>query len=359
MRSTAPFRFRPFARRRARGGREPARARAAVALGTGAATFVAVQLLFVAFTEYSADLSDPIYAARERQLARLDALRPGAPRVAFLGSSRVQDAFAAADVTAAVACNFGTPGAGPITNALYFRRLCAAGRAPDALLLELMYPLCTDLHPWPQEALLLGADRVTRGERERLVAEFGFPGPYYRKQWAKAAVVPFLTHGYKLLGSADHEAVPSGQRLEAAHGTDAHGWLPPNGGLAPNPIKLAKQLAHYRPWVENWRAGPWTDAALRDTLARCRERGVPAALVLMPEGSAFRELLPPDARARLAAYAAGLTREFGCALVDARGWLADDQFVDGHHMLRPAARAFTARLAAEGIEPLLRTRPAP
>jgi hypothetical protein len=356
---SALFRLRPFARG-ARGAaprpRRSKRGRAALALACGGGAFALLQLAFVLFTEHSPDLSDPIYAARERQLAALRAARPNERLVLFLGSSRVQDAFRAGDVKGATAFNFGTPGAGPITNALYLRRLIAEGHAPDALVLELMYPLCTDAAPWPQEAPLLTADRATRAERDLLTDRYGFPADYYRRQWRKAALVPFLTHGFKLLGRAAPNAVPSDRVSRAAHGADDHGWLAPMEALKPDAAKCAKQLANYKPWVENWRAGPWTHAALTDTLDLCRARGIPVALVLMPEGSAFRALAAPDARERVRAYHAELSAAFGCSVVDAREWFPDDQFLDGHHLLRPATGPFTARLISESIAPLLQAR---
>ena len=38
---------------------------------------------------------------------------------------------------------------------------------------------------------------------------------------------------------------------------------------------------------------------------------------------------------------------------DARAWLADDLFVDNHHLLRAGAAAFTDRLAGEVLHPWL------
>lgn len=355
----ALFRLRPFVRTSAEGApraRRSKRGRAALALVCGAGAFALLQVLFVVFTELSPVLSDPIYAARERQLGALRSEKPNDKLVLFLGSSRVQDAFRAGDVNGATAFNFGTPGAGPIANSLYLRRLHRAGHVPDVLLLELMYPLCADGGPWPQEGPLITADRVTRTERDLLIERYGFPGDLYRRLWRRSALVPFLTHGFKLIGRAAPDALPSNKQMRAAHGADDHGWLAPLEGLKPDPEKRDKQLAHYKPWVTDWRAGPWTHAALTDTFDLCRERGTAVALVLMPEGTAFRALPNPDARARIDSYVAELKAQFGCSVIDAREWFGDEQFLDGHHLLRPGAERFTARLVAEGIEPLLKAR---
>lgn len=359
MKLSALFRLRPFARGSTRAGaraRRSKRGRAALAVVCGAVAFALVQGLFVLYTEFNPDLSDPIYAARERQLSALRTEKPNERLVLFLGSSRVQDAFRAGDVMGATAFNFGTPGAGPIANSLYLRRLHREGHVPDVLLLELMYPLCADGGPWPQEGPLIGADRVTRAERDLLIERYGFPGDLYRRLWRKSAFVPFITHGFKLIGRAAPDALPSNKQMRAAHGADEHGWLPPLESLRPDAEKRDKQLAHYKPWVTDWRAGPWTHAALTDTFELCRARGTTVALVLMPEGSAFRALPNADARARIDTYVSELKARFGCSVIDARAWFSDDEFLDGHHLLRPGAAKFTTRLISEGIDPLLKAR---
>jgi hypothetical protein len=355
---SALFRLRPFARASSSAARKrrSKRGRAALALVCGGSAFALFQVLFVVFTEISPVLSDPIYAARERQLSAVRAEKPKEPLVLFLGSSRVQDAFRAGDVKPATAFNFGTPGAGPIANSLYLRRLCGEGHVPDVLLLELMYPLCADGGPWPLEGPLIGADRVTRAERDLLISRYGFPDELYRRLWRRSALVPFITHGFKLIGRAAPDALPSNKQMRAAHGADEYGWLAPLEHLKPDPVQRDKQLAHYKPWVTDWRAGPWTHAALTDTFDLCRERGITVALVLMPEGTAFRELPNPDSKARINTYIAELKRQFGCSVIDARDWFADDEFLDGHHLLRPGAAKFTTRLIAEGIDPLLKAR---
>jgi hypothetical protein len=48
-------------------------------------------------------------------------------------------------------------------------------------------------------------------------------------------------------------------------------------------------------------------------------------------------------------------REFGVAVVDARRWLADEEFEDGHHPLLAGQRAFTDRLYREVLVALVRS----
>ena len=67
----------------------------------------------------------------------------------------------------------------------------------------------------------------------------------------------------------------------------------------------------------------------------------------MPESSAFRGWYPPGAGPAVAAYLGGLSREYGVPWTDARAWLADEHFVDGHHLLAGGAAAFSERFGRE------------
>jgi hypothetical protein len=93
--------------------------------------------------------------------------------------------------------------------------------------------------------------------------------------------------------------------------------------------------------------------ALRASLSLCRERGVQAALVLMPEGTDFRAWYPPATSAALARFLDDVGAEFGVTLIDAREWLADDAFSDAHHHLPSGGTEFS-RLLGTAIVPLLR-----
>src|SRR5262249_15192108 len=95
------------------------------------------------------------------------------------------------------------------------------------------------------------------------------------------------------------------------------------------------------------------DRALREVLRLGRRHHFRTVLVLMPESTAFQELYPSPVRAELDAYLGSLSREYQVPLVDARSWAPDDDFRDGHHLLRPAAWRFSERFGREVLRPLL------
>jgi hypothetical protein len=77
------------------------------------------------------------------------------------------------------------------------------------------------------------------------------------------------------------------------------------------------------------------------------------ALFVMPEGPEFRALYPRRTRAAADGYVRRLATEYGAPLVDCREWAPDDAFSDSFHLLPDAAAAFSRRLGAEVVLPLL------
>ncbi len=103
----------------------------------------------------------------------------------------------------------------------------------------------------------------------------------------------------------------------------------------------------YAPALQHFRIAADADRALRELLDTCRSERIAVVLFLMPEASEFRGWYPPDGQHQLSEYLAKLQCEYGAPLIDARDWIADWDFADGHHLLRWGASAFTERFAHE------------
>ena len=345
------------ARRAAAVGSARRAAMLAVMAGAAASVLLHVGLTFAAAR--SKVISDPFYADKETRLAELER----APLVLALGSSRTLNGFAAERVgpvatatgTPAVAFNFGVPGAGPITQAVYLRRLLADGHVPTVLFLEVLPSLFADEPDRPPEANLLLADRLTWAETELVIERYAFPAEIVRTRRTTADRWPWEMHRFKLMSRLEPDALPDESRLHAGRSANTHGWL----ALAVNPVGFTRTAAHYGPSLVDWNPGPAPTRALHDTLALCRARGIAVGLLLMPESGAFRALYPEPVRERLNVFLAGVCAEFGCPLIDAREWVDSAGFSDGHHLLRAGGVAFTDRLTTEAILPLLRQRRAP
>jgi len=114
---------------------------------------------------------------------------------------------------------------------------------------------------------------------------------------------------------------------------------------------LKNAIAEYEGMLRNLQPTGGAARALSDLLAMCREQGVPVKLVLMPEAAGFRAIYPPHSTARLYEFLNRMCAEHGCGLIDAREWLPDSAFTDGHHQLRSGAEAFSDRLYRDVMKP--------
>ncbi|HEY1190720.1 MAG TPA: hypothetical protein VGE74_24020, partial [Gemmata sp.] len=101
----------------------------------------------------------------------------------------------------------------------------------------------------------------------------------------------------------------------------------------------------YGPALGDLRVSAATEGAYRGLVADCRARGVPVAFYLAPESPVYRTWYAPQSRAALAAFVRMLRDELGCPVFDAPTDFVEEDFADGHHILRPAAARFSRDLA--------------
>ena len=76
-------------------------------------------------------------------------------------------------------------------------------------------------------------------------------------------------------------------------------------------------------------------------------------MVLTPESTDYRSWFPAGSEQQLQDYCAQLRRKHDLWIVDARDWLADDEFMDGHHVMEQGAVTFTRRLEQEVLGKLV------
>ena len=336
------------------------RHRALVALTAGAISLVLLHLGLGIAAELILLIKDPGYADKELRLARQEAANPGGPRVVMLGTSRTGFGFHAGRIRAELGgpvtvFNFGIPASGPVTHLIYTRRLLDEGHRPDLLLVEVLPPALANLHDGPLEARFTYGDRLRRDEAA-LAAGHGFPAEKVRRQWAESVVNPWYTLRFQIMGRLAPSALPWHLRFDWSRTPDEFGWSTPMvEEVTPEQARagLARAASEYRDVLSYLDGNGPAAVALGELLALCRERGVPVKLVLMPESSGFRAFYPLAASRQLYSLLNRLRTEYGCELIDAREWLPDAVFTDGHHMLRPGAEAFSDRLTREVIRPFL------
>jgi hypothetical protein len=331
------------------GRRQSARS-ARAALWWGVVGFAVGQVLLGAAVDQAVPaVRDADYVRRLGRLRARRAAAPGAPLVVALGSSRTACGFRAGrlrpvlDGRPGVACNFGRPGAGPMVQLALLRRLLADGQRPDAVLVEFL-PLYFNDRPgrledekWLEDN---AAPRYSAREIHRLSRYCKSPADLVWR-WGLARGLPCVRQLDDLREWSAGAGPPADE--DAA-----------DGALVPVADVTPEQRRRYTAAVlgdfarggafDAFRLAPQPAAALHDLLALCRRDHVRARLILMPETGAFRAAYSADMTAATAAYLAGLRRDWGVTTIDARQWVPDEGFSDGHHLLPAGGALFTDRL---------------
>lgn len=321
----------------------------------GVVVFAALQVGFGLLAEARPQVRDPLYGDKLTKLKRR--LRDGDRTVVMLGSSRTGLAFHAANVEGqlggVVVFNFGIPAAGPVTQLVYFKRLVRDGVTPDLLLVEVLPSmLAASADGRPQEAGMLPADRLTRSECDA-VAGYCFPPDALHARWARTVALPAYWLRRQVLSRVLPSSLPWHARCDWSRGADGDGF----SRAWSQSVDADKRAAltenarrEYAPTLADYAPGGPAVAALEELLTLCRDRGVAVRLVLMPESSGFRDYFPAAGYDRLLRRLA----ELNTPLVNAREWLDDAAFYDGHHAFVAGADLFTERLTREAIGPALK-----
>jgi hypothetical protein len=324
-------------------------------LGWGALVFVTgLCASAVDLDGWHPEVYDVEYASRLATLRARQAEAPGRPLLLAVGSSRTVMSFTpellpplrTAGGADCLPFNFGHIGAGPIMNLMQLRRMLADGVRPDWLLLEVM-PSYLSHEGWYFITLHTAAR--------------DFPVLYRHVPWYHL-YGDYLLHrlrtGVKYPGEVARRFAPDWAPAPLVRETD----LLPLGGctFVKDDVSAADRArfteiarGHLESRLRDFKVSPRADRAMRELLSLCRRERIRTVLVLTPEGSVVNGWYAPGAPAQVDGYCAALGREFDAPVLDARGWLADSDFYDYHHVLRRGAEAYTRRLGHDVLQPLV------
>ena len=323
------------------------------ALATGILAFLGATVAFAVWIERADEFRDPAYGEKFGKLKFLCHSERKSLLVAF-GSSRIAQGFDAleaertirgAGADSTVVFNFGIAGGGPITDSIYFRRMLRAGVVPDAIVFE-VFPRMLHHEPnGPAESQWLSDERLSQAES----AEFSIP---FRSH------IPWLERRSSILCCNAAFFLTESKCSSLMHASDERGWQP-YGDLTVSPdqraIRTRETKNGYAPALAKLDPGGRAAEELQRTTRDCHARGIPVLLLLMPEGTVFRDAYGPGAEDRLQSF----LRALEVPVCDARTWFDDDQFADGHHFLSSGAAKFTKRLTTDVLIPFLRERGRP
>jgi hypothetical protein len=340
--------------------------RAAVTLAVSAFLFALMSVLLAAAVEAEwVGLRDPLYADKAGLLKRCWAgCAPDTVKVLALGSSRTTYGLNGREASArlgaeigrpAVVFNFGVPAAGSVTQWLYLRRLLADGVWPDLVLVEVLPPFLAGQCLRPAEADWLTDNRLRPSER-KLAARYGILAATHNpRKWANR-LAPWFAYRYAVLNEVAPGWLPGTLRLDRSRGAGLNdcGDTSQEGTQLPEAVRLGNVEQTRRQFADAFAGycpGGLAAAALHDFLADCRGRDLPVVMVVPPESGAFRGWYDAAALDRFLAT-------LGTPCIDARLWVPDEFFVDGHHLTRLGAELYSDRLARE-LAPLARVAAPP
>ena len=306
------------------------------------------------------ELHDVEYGMRLRLLKKRIVEAPARPLCLVVGSSRLTMGFLpeqlpllrSASGEEVLPFNFGHLGGGPLINLMNLRRLLREGIRPRWVVLEVVPTLMEDQSPWMAVRLSFAADLPLL---QRYIDTTTVWGVYLRTRlnpWYSKRLGLLRRYASCLAqDSGDIERI----RLKPLGGDD--GWIVfTKMDDEEKRRRTASIRASYFEGLQNYHIEPLPDRALRECLDLCRHEGIECVLLVTPESSEYRSWYSADGLECFHRYCDKLCAEYGVPLIDAGTWGADEQFIDGTHLMRGGAEAFTARLGRELFEPLVAGR---
>ncbi len=334
---------------------------ARTALIAGISFFVAAQLLFDVIADgRHPGLFDAEFGFRFALLRSRLAETPDRPLLLLMGSSRTVMSFRpeilpelrTATGAQVLPFNYSHLAAGPVLTLMEYTRLRRAGVRPNWIVLEVMPPCLSNR-----------IDNSTTGSMTALE----LPLLHKYVEWPKlygrfflTRLIPWYRHRNEIVHRVAPAWITPGNPLETElirlgplGGDD--GWAL-SREETPELIQRATASAKegYYPPMQEFRIKETATQAYREFLALCRKDGVQVVLLLTPESTEFRRWYAADGPRQIDDWCAKMRRQEGVAIVDARNWLDDGDFLDGHHVLKRGADAFTKRLGEELLVPLVK-----
>jgi hypothetical protein len=351
-------------------GHSERRRRAMWSVLIGVAAFFGLQLGtgWAIHTERT-PIRDPIYFDKVERLCHHPAFfSPGSTNrpttLLFIGSSRTLNAVDAGAATAQLSAatdqtvevfNFGQAGAGPVTNAVYLRRLLELGVKPDFAVIEVHPTFLAGQRPDPPEGRWLLPVRL-RPEEVPLVRSLGFPAATPHVHGPRGLLAPLYEYRFVLLDRYAPFFLMNNNRLNGGHESDDFGFTRLQESIPPGDRTILLNIAHgqYGYYFDGYRPTGCGVAAIRDALDVCQAHGIRPALLLCPESTEWLGWYDAEGLKELDDLMARLGKEYGVPVIDGRRWVPDDLSGDGHHLLGPGADLFTRKLVSESLVPWIK-----
>jgi hypothetical protein len=338
---------------------------ARAAVWTGVVAFAALTAgLAGALDTVKPEWRDPEFALRLNQVRQWRAKAPHRPLVVAFGSSRTQMGLDPAamgfpdEPGSPIVYNFGYRGARPLGAWLHLNRVLDSGVKPDAVLIQLAAPELRIDAP-AERQYDVWAPRFSRKDIRRL-APFAADDAVFHRAWRVCRLKPWVTYRQAILSDLLPEWNTASQRQEFEwERMDKYGYSPhPRITVAPDVrLRLQEQVrARHAGGLKDFKPAPIVERLYRDLLARCRAEGIAVAYYWVPLSPTYRSWYPASALAAIEEYDRWLGSELGVTRFPAPEHLSDDDFADGHHLIRHGAAKYSRWLADTHLKPWLAAR---
>jgi hypothetical protein len=312
---------------------------------------VATVILCATLDRWSPRMTDRVWLRKRKRLRELAATAADRPLLVMLGSSRTEGALDAGRLNGLagprgeplVAYNCGVPGVGPLHELVFLREMLDMGIRPDLLLVEYLPPLLNR----PQrgrtsEEGWINPPWLTTSQFTRMWPYLCRPARA-RREWIQSRVAPYHVFRLNLHTRLRQKLSLHPPCPRRPH--DPYGQLL---NISPPPAECAERTRiardMYHDSLGELELGKGPCKAVRDLLECCRRERIAVVLVLLPESSEFRTWYRPEGLADARVLLRNLQQACAVPVIDATAWVADTDFIDGHHLDRSGARVFTDRL---------------
>jgi hypothetical protein len=313
---------------------------------------VAAQLgLGVLVDQRLVGIRDPEYQHLETLVRERRAESPRRPLVLGMGTSRTSMGLDAASLSRSpdrpLVVNAAFNGAGPMMNKVVLGRLLAAGIRPDFVFFEMMPIAISARNGAALEERMTFQGRYSVGE---VIGMWPATDEKFRLcyHWGRARLFPCGRHQVELREALAIDQPTVGELR--TFGKDSYGWAAFDTVLAPERIEALtiEALGTYVIALKQPTLSKGAVRAYRELFALAAKERIPGAVVCPSESSRFRNC-DPGVAASLMEKVREIAGEFRLPVIDARDWVDDDGFWDGHHLTAAGARRFTERLGREGM----------
>ncbi|MBA4191939.1 MAG: hypothetical protein C0467_28500 [Planctomycetaceae bacterium] len=328
---------------------------ARAAIGSGLVVFVLATLgLSIALETTHPEWREPEFGHR------LALLRKQArPVVLVIGTSRTQNAIAPDTMSfpneagSPRVMNFGQSAATPLKELLTLHRVLDEGVKPAAVVVEL-FPPALAVNGTDEAELRDRALRLSANDIEHLAPLCERPSELWHR-WLLARAVPWHAHRQVLMNHWGTRWQPANERIDFQWTSlDANGFQA-TSEVSAERRELLTAVAR-REWADGFigfHPGASSVRAVRELVAVCRARAIPVAFFVPPISPGFRAAFSPGVLATAESYLQSLCDELGVPVFPTTLDVTEDEFMDGHHMLKHGAERYSRWLADTHIKPWL------